>query len=352
MTEPMAHAHGEAPNLLESATPDGPDELGRELAEGPMAVEATLAGLEPIRERLAGKVAAADRVVLVATGASLAAAQAAAPSWRRVRLTPPVVVRQSTEAALGDLDGFVFARGDLVLAISQSGRSPETRAAAALARAAGATLVAVTAHPAAPLAEGVDLVLPIASGEERGASTKSQVATLAALLAAGGALAVDPGSRSAVRSRLDEVVSSWPEAIVPGQALAAARHVWLLGFGTALGIANGGALLWHEKVIRPATATTPSEFRHGLVEAAMDDDALILIVVGVPDPAVAAYLDRLRAEAEALDLACVEVAAGRPGTAARLFPRSRRSCASSSSPGRQRWHWGPTGTDLPSCARW
>lgn len=320
MTEPMARARGAAADRLAQASPDGPDELGRELAQGPRAVEATLAALEPLGARLTTLVHAARRVVLVGTGASLAAAQAAAPAWRRVTPGSPVIVRQATEAALGDLDGRGFNSGDLVLAISQSGRSPETRAAAGRARTAGAALVAVTAHPSAPLTDGADLVVPIASGEERGASTKSELATLAALLAVGGALDADAASRSTVRRRLDEVVAAWAEIAAPGRALGAARHVWLLGFGAALGIAGGGALLWHEKVIRPATAATPSEFRHGLVEAATPDDALVLIVLGSQEASVVGYLDRLRSEAEALGVTCVEVAAGRPGDTGEALP--------------------------------
>jgi fructoselysine-6-P-deglycase FrlB-like protein len=74
------------------------------------------------------------RTVLVGTGASLAVARTAAPSWRkrdreqgRDRV---LVIRESTAAVLGDADGDAFLPTDLVVAISQSGSSPETLASA------------------------------------------------------------------------------------------------------------------------------------------------------------------------------------------------------------------------------
>jgi glucosamine--fructose-6-phosphate aminotransferase (isomerizing) len=223
-----------------------------------------------------------------------------------------MVVRQSTEAAAGDLDGLAFLASDLVVAVSQSGTSPETVAAARLAAAAGSAVVALTAHLDAPLGKRTDLVVPIASGEERGASTKSAVAELAALLAICGALQADAAGGTAVQRRLETVIDSWPQAIAPGRALGDARHVWMLGFGAALGLAGAGALLWHEKVVRPATAATPSEFRHGLVEAATENDALVLITLGAQADLAQAYLDRLRAEVEALPLSCVDLAVDAP----------------------------------------
>jgi glucosamine--fructose-6-phosphate aminotransferase (isomerizing) len=228
----------------------------------------------------------------------------AARTSARVRVVD-VVVRESAAAVLGDVDGQPFRRDDLVIAVSQSGTSPETLAAGRLARATGSAVLAVTAHPESPLGAAASLTLPIASGEENDASTKSALATLAALLGMARLLPADEGDGAV--ARLLAVAASGGTADA-GQRLAAAESVWFLGFGAALGLAEAGALLWHEKVVRPAVATTPSEFRHGLVEASGAGDAVVLLEVDVPDDRRAAYVRRLRRELAALGVPVVEFA--------------------------------------------
>jgi glucosamine--fructose-6-phosphate aminotransferase (isomerizing) len=289
-----------------SAHPDGPDTMGRELAEGPAAVERTLANVAAMMPELRALISQCHRLVLVGTGASLAMSRAAAPSWRR-RLAQPVIVRQSTESVLSGADGHRFQPGDLVVAISQAGTSPETLAAIRLARSSGADAIAVTAHPASPLGSEAPLVVHVASGEESGAATKSELATLAALLAVSGELECDARSRGALSSALEALVAAWADAAGVGSNLAAAGRVWFVGFGTSLGIAEAGALLWHEKVIRPALAMTPSEFRHGPIEAAGAGDAVVLVDVDPADARRAAYLARLAEELARLGVALVEV---------------------------------------------
>ena len=289
-----------------SAYPDGPDTMGRELAEGPAAVERTLANVAALMHEVQALISRCDRLVLAGTGASLAMARAAAPSWRR-RLAKPVIVRQSTESVLSAADGHRFEPGDLVVAISQAGTSPETLAAIRLARSSGADAIAVTAHPASALGSEATLVLRVASGEESGAATKSELATLAALLAVSGELECDASSRLALSSALEDVVAAWADAAAVGSELAAARRLWFVGFGTSLGIAEAGALLWHEKVVRPALALTPSEFRHGPIEAAGVGDAVVLVDIDPTDARRAAYLARLADELAQLGVTLVQV---------------------------------------------
>lgn len=327
---------------LAAARPDGPDALGREMAEGPEAVAGTLVEAGRLRAALDAPLAHAGRIVLMGTGASLAVVRAAAPLWRHAAFVGrgsrtvrvlDIVVRESASAVLGDLDGLPFRPDDLVIAVSQSGTSPETLAAIHRARAAGSAVLAVTAHADSPLGTAASLSLPIASGEERDASTKSALATLAGLLVVARVLTDDAGT--AAVDRLRSVVGRWDEAVAIGRTLAAADRVWFIGFGAAQGLAEAGALLWHEKVVHAAVATTPSEFRHGLIEASRDRDAVVLLDVDTPDDHRAAYLARLRAELMALDVALVEIApAGisRPGSAS--DPGSGSGSGSGSGPRR------------------
>jgi glutamine---fructose-6-phosphate transaminase (isomerizing) len=293
---------------LAEAGPDGPDTMGREIAQAPDAVAATLLHVEALRAQITELLADPPRVIMVGTGASLAVCRIAAPIWRRALPDGvELLVRQSTEAALGDLDGLHFAPTDAVVAISQSGSSPETLSAARMAQRTGASVMALTADPDSLLASTATLSVPLASGREAGAATKSAMASLAGLLGIAGSLRCDEVHAGQLRDHLAGIAAAWGEAMDPGQRLAAARHAWMLGFGAAEGIAAAGSLLWHEKVVRPATAATPSEFRHGLIEAVRRDDVVVLFRMPGGSDSEAGYLDRLRSELGALEVDVVEL---------------------------------------------
>jgi len=284
---------------LAELAPAGPDEMGRELAEGPAAVEATLACVERLAPQLAGARAAARRTVLLGTGASLAMARTVEPNLRVASAAGtggPVVVRESSQAIMGAPDGDAFVATDLVVAISQSGGSPETVAAARAARTAGAYLLAVTAGATSALASAAHVVVHTPSGPEEGAATKSELAALAALLAIAGALPYDTAARAGLRATLEAIVGDLDGAIPAGLALGRANRAWVLGFGTANGLALATATLLHEKALLAAVASTPSEFRHGPIEVATPDDVVLLIETDRPDPRRTGYLQRLVGE--------------------------------------------------------
>jgi glucosamine--fructose-6-phosphate aminotransferase (isomerizing) len=105
-------------------------------------------------------------------------------------------------------------RGGLVLAVSQSGRSPDLIAVVEAARAAGATTIAIANDPASPLATAAEHLIDCRAGVERAvAATKSYVAQLAA----GAALVAALSPRSAVAGHL----GSMPEVLA--DAFEAAR---------------------------------------------------------------------------------------------------------------------------------
>src|SRR5439155_247395 len=73
--------------------------------------------------------------------------------------------------------------GALVLAISQSGASPDLLAFVSGARAAGAYIVALVNAENSPLAQLADELIPLGAGLERSvAATKSYIASLAAIV--------------------------------------------------------------------------------------------------------------------------------------------------------------------------
>jgi glutamine---fructose-6-phosphate transaminase (isomerizing) len=106
-------------------------------------------------------------------------------------------------------------RGGLVIAVSQSGRSPDLIEVVERARAGGALTIAIVNDGASPLAAAADAVIDCRAGEERSvAATKSYVAQLAA----GAALV------AAVRARgpLGESLSRLPAVLRASLEAAAA----------------------------------------------------------------------------------------------------------------------------------
>ncbi len=295
----------DAASRLAGLRPDGPDEMGRELADGPAVVEATLAAVERLRPELEAARRTTDRLVLVGTGASLAMAQTAAPLFDEL----DAVVVEASSALFGARDR-AFRPRDLAVVISQSGGSPETLAAGRLARGAGATVVAITADPGSPLAAAASIVLHTPSGVESGAATKSELAALAALAALAGALPTDPATAGRCRTSLDAVAADAEGVIAGGLALGRAAHAWTAGFGTAAGLARAAYLLLHEKALLVTVPTTPAEFRHGPIEAAGPGDAVLLVETDPPDARRTAYLDRLARELAVLEIPLVATGPG------------------------------------------
>jgi len=153
----------------------------------------------------------------------------------------------------------------LLLTISQSGRSDDLIETTAMARSAGAITVAVVNDAASPLAQAAQYVLPLAAGPERSvAATKSFVASLAALLQLMAAWTGDASMRSAF-ARLPRRLAGanelhWEEALV---AFTDADSLVTIGRGPTLAIAREAALKLKETCGLHAEAFSAAEFRHG-----------------------------------------------------------------------------------------
>ncbi|HEY6279465.1 MAG TPA: SIS domain-containing protein [Streptosporangiaceae bacterium] len=102
--------------------------------------------------------------------------------------------------------------GYLLIALSQSGATPEVVATCAAVRAAGATVIGITNEPDSPVAGVVDLLLATGAGAERAIpATKTVTAQFALLATVAGALAGSAGARAG---------ASGPGHVAAGAALA------------------------------------------------------------------------------------------------------------------------------------
>ncbi len=155
--------------------------------------------------------------------------------------------------------------GTVMLAISQSGASPDLLSTVSRARSGGARVVALVNAESSPLAQLADDLIPLGAGPELSvAATKSYIASLAAIvqLVAGWArdseLAAALESAPPLLERAFEL--DWSAAVA---TLSGAHSLYVIGRGLGLGIAQEAALKFKETCGLHAEALSAAELRHG-----------------------------------------------------------------------------------------
>jgi len=157
--------------------------------------------------------------------------------------------------------------GALVIAISQSGRSPDIVSVIQAARAQGRPTLAITNHPASPLAEAAEHVLPIHAGEERSiAATKTYTTSLAAVALLSAARA-GPAEAWAALTRLPEqmqaALNGLDAALARVERYTYASRAAVIGRGYNYATAGEAALKVQELTRIPTQAYSAADFRHG-----------------------------------------------------------------------------------------
>lgn len=174
-----------------------------------------------------------------------------------------------TSSAAPSVSSVYGAPADLadtvMLAISQSGASPDLLATTEAAQRAGARVVALVNVEDSPLAGLADVTLPLAAGDETSvAATKSYLASLSAVLHLVAEWADDEALRRALHEapvllqRAWEL--DWSDALEP---LRGAGSAYVLARGVGLGIAQEWALKLKETCRLHAEAQSTAEVRHG-----------------------------------------------------------------------------------------
>jgi glucosamine--fructose-6-phosphate aminotransferase (isomerizing) len=173
--------------------------------------------------------------------------------------------------------------GTLMLALSQSGRSPDLVAAAAAAKARGALLVALVNAEDSPLAAAADAVIPLCAGPERSvAATKSFVASLSALLHLLTEWTGSPALDAALTALPDALEQAWGldwSAALP--VLETASSVYVVGRGHGYGVAQEAALKIKETCGFHAESFSAAEIRHGPM--ALVEDGFPVLLLGQDD---------------------------------------------------------------------
>jgi glucosamine--fructose-6-phosphate aminotransferase (isomerizing) len=212
----------------------------------------------------------------------------------------------------------------LVIALSQSGGSPDLVQSLASARRGGALTLAITNDPASPLAAEAELRLDLHAGPERAvAATKSYTAELLTLAVLFGELA---GSPIAEVDRLPE----WGESVLSApdgeRAIADAAQRFsgdrfvLAGRGYSSATAHEGALKLMETCYVSAAGFSGADLIHG--PFAMIDSTVATIAIAPPGRGGDAMQDALlRLRAVGSPLLLIGPGGSAPGELSVSLPR-------------------------------
>lgn len=181
-----------------------------------------------------------------------------------------------------------------LIAISQSGRSPDLIAAAQDAIRQGAVVIAVVNDATSPLAELAQIVIPVRAGPETSvAATKSFVCTLVALTHLVAEWSQDAALLKALETAGDVLEQAaqtdWTPAV---PLLLDADDMLVLGRGPTLPIAGEAALKLKETSSLHAEAFSSAEVAHGpMTLVGKGDPVLVLAPLDVARTGLRERLD-------------------------------------------------------------
>jgi glucosamine--fructose-6-phosphate aminotransferase (isomerizing) len=240
------------------------------------------------REEIAGEIVRkgllpARGIMLVARGSSDNAAMYARyllelATQRPVALAAPSLYTRYRSVLQCD--------GWTVVAISQSGATPEIVTTVEALHSGGARTIAITNDAQSPLAEHSDLTIALDCGPERAVpATKTFTASLAAITAIAGAVSPDAWSE---RDEGDVVASLESILADPGPVEASvdelldAATISHLGRGFSYSVALEGALKYREMTGRVAEGISTSDYLHGPIAAASSRTCVVAYLDGGP----------------------------------------------------------------------
>ena len=178
-------------------------------------------------------------------------------------------------------------KGQLAVALSQSGASPDVVETMAALGRAGATTVAFVNDVASPLAAACPHVVPLCAGVERSvAATKSFIATLAAVARLVAHWQNDASLLRALATlpeRLSLAARSDGNRLV--DALAPAQRAIVVGRGLGFAVALEAALKLKETSSLQAEAFSSAELRHGPMALVDEGYPVLLFALRGPEQA-------------------------------------------------------------------
>ncbi|GGI08422.1 SIS domain-containing protein [Egicoccus halophilus] len=268
--------------------------LHAETAEQPAAVARLLERVVPNLSTLRRELWRDDvsSIVLVARGSSDNAARYAQYLFGIEHRLPVALATPSLGSIYGVEPDF---RQALVVAVSQSGQSPDVVGVLDAARRQGRPALAITNDPDSPLADAATCVLELGAGPERSvAATKTYTTSLTALALVAVA-GLDTGRR---RERLADL-GLLPDVLetvlgldtgAAAAGLSEVEHLLVAGRGLNYATAFEAALKIRELSGVVAEAFSPPDLLHGPIGAVSSGAAALLIAPSEPSLAGVAAL--------------------------------------------------------------
>lgn len=267
--------------------------MAAELREAPAAVRRQQSLAQPIAELAAWCRRNPPQVVVTcARGSSAHAATFGKHLIERYLGIPVAAAAPNIATVYGER---MRLKGQLVLTISQSGRSDDLTEFTAMAKEAGALTLAIVNDVDSPLAKACHVALPMAAGPEISvAATKTFIAALTALLRLAAAWTGDDKLDAAIDRLPDRLAAAldldWSSAT---GVVSQASSLIAIGRGPTLAIAREAALKLKETSNLHAEAFSSAEFQHGPVALV---SPLYPILMFVPGDAAAAGMRALAAD--------------------------------------------------------
>ncbi|MBE3561403.1 MAG: SIS domain-containing protein [Ktedonobacteraceae bacterium] len=237
-------------------------------------------------ERIAARMAGAQRIFLIGIGTSLHAAQAAYHLLQHYHLSTPVQVMQAFDLALY---GPALSAEDCVVLISHRGTKRYGLAAIQRAREAGCYTVLITGEGEPESAHYADDVIKTVAQDRSSAHTVSYIgaqAALAVLAAACGRRQGEPVQSTFLEEEIPAIMRACLHTEEQVRALAQERRqhrrIWLVGGGPSSITAQEIALKIKETSYLQAEGMTVETMLHGPFQCVEPQDLFVLIAPAGP----------------------------------------------------------------------
>ncbi len=269
------------PNFATAASLDlggCPHYMLKEIREVPASVADTCAAFGEAEKGLKKVLAGADRFIITGCGTAYNSGMVA----KRYIESFAGIPAETEIAGEFRYKNPIITPRTAVIAVSQSGETADTVGAAALAKASGAKVVAVTNSPYSALTRIADAVVPVAAGSEICvAATKSYTGQIAALYLIACTIAGFNGKQSA--ARLSDMVGLCEKTLertridTLADMCARAGGVYFLGRDIDYAVALEGSLKLKEVSYIPGEGYPAGELKHGTL--ALVDERTVAVVI-------------------------------------------------------------------------
>jgi glutamine---fructose-6-phosphate transaminase (isomerizing) len=256
----------------------------RDILDQPRALESTFSKLEASKEllRLANRLQKGSFKSIVLTGMGSSFHALHPLHLELIQAGFHSVMVESSE--LIHYQAALFDRKNLIVAVSQSGRSAEVVRLLKSNRGRSA-IIGVTNTPGSPLAKNAAASVVTDAGVEFSVSCKTYLASLLALRW----LAEVMCGRDLGRPRRDlkgasacaqDYLANWKSHVEQlGERLRSIRQLFLVGRGSSLATVGTGALIVKEADHFPAEGMSSAAFRHGPFEM-VGDETFVAVLAG------------------------------------------------------------------------